>query len=144
VASRRRAPPEDVEPTGFNMTPMIDCTFQLIIFFMLVTDMSRVQTEDLTLPSASKARLTEEAALVVNVMPDGKIRIAGRTFPDASLEGLFESRRAGAERGMGMPVLIRADRSTPFEHVQKVLMIASHHGAVTRIQFGAKQERSER
>ncbi|HLF92489.1 MAG TPA: biopolymer transporter ExbD [Planctomycetota bacterium] len=137
--ARRRGRPPEVEQDGFDMTPMIDCTFQLIIFFILVTDMSRVQTEAMTLPTARGVD-PKEAGLVVNVMPDGKIRIDGRTVKDEALESIFEGRRARAERGSGYPVILRADRSTPFEHVQKVMMVATTHGAVTRIQFCAKKE----
>ncbi len=137
--TRRRAPPPDVEQDGFDMTPMIDCTFQLIIFFMLVTDMASVQTEKMTLPAA-RGLDVKEAGLVVNVMADGTIRIDGRTVKDETLESLFEGRRAKAESGSGYPVILRADRSTPFEHIQKVMMVATTHGAVTRVQFCARKE----
>ena len=39
---RKRIPSEE-SISGFMMTPMIDIVFQLIIFFMLVMDMSQVQ-----------------------------------------------------------------------------------------------------
>jgi biopolymer transport protein ExbD len=139
---RRRTPPEDLQPEAFGMTPMIDVTFQLILFFMLVTDMAKQQLEPLRPPSASKAvtGAADDGELVVNVMPDGKVKIAGRTYGDPALEQLFESRRWRAERGMGYPVVIRADRSAPFEPVQKVMTIASAHGAVTRVHFAALKE----
>ena len=138
---RRRAPPPDVEQDGFDMTPMIDCTFQLIIFFMLVTDMASLRTEALTLPAASRViDAKNDDDLVVNVLADGKVKVDGRILKDEALESIFERRRPKAERGMGYPVVLRADRSTPFEHVQKVMMIATTHGAVTRIQFCAKKE----
>lgn len=37
MARKRKAPAADV---GFNMTPMIDCTFQLIIFFILASQVA--------------------------------------------------------------------------------------------------------
>ena len=153
----RKLPPE-VENDGFDMTPMIDCTFQLIIFFMLVTDMSAAQIEPLVLPIANKAikeKFEDTSMLIMNVMSDGTVKISGKTFwsPKAQddakkLEDLFESRRqnkqyqevAGKTEWVKYPMLIRADRSTPFEHIQKILMIATHHGGVTRVQLGAKQE----
>ena len=155
---KRRSLPE-VENDGFDMTPMIDCTFQLIIFFMLVTDMAAAQIEKLNLPYANKAikeKFEDTTTLLMNVMKDGTIRIGGKTYynptrdkdENKKLEDLFESRRqdkryqevAGKSEWVKYPMLIRADRSTPFEHVQKILMIATHHGGVTRVQLGAKQE----
>jgi len=158
MARRRRGLPPDLTPGGMNMTPMIDVTFQLIIFFMLVTDMSKAQIENLHLPTANKAikeKFEDTTMLVLNVMKDGAIKINGKTFwapknadDNKKLEDLFESRRQnklyqevqGKADWVKYPMLIRCDRSTPFEHLQKILMIATHHGGVTRVQLGAKQE----
>ena len=156
---RRRAPIEEMQPEGCDMTPMIDMVFQLIIFFILVTDMSKAQIERLTLPIANKAikeKQEDSTILVLNVMGDGVIKINGKTFSNPKkgdddgkrLEDLFETRRqnkqyqevAGRSEWVKYPLLIRADRSTSFEHIQKILMIATHHGGVTRVQLGAKQE----
>ena len=117
------------------MTPMIDIVFQLIVFFMLVSDMSVKQTEPVTLPTASAAILSRERETVINVLPDGRVKIGGRTHGDGALEAFFEQ-RAQADR----PLLIRADRSAPFESIQKVMMIASARGQVTRLRFAAIQE----
>ena len=154
----RRKLPETEEPEGFTMTPMIDIVFQLIIFFMLVMDMTKVQIEKLTLPFASKAikeKYEDPTLMVLNIMPDGTIKIQGRRYwrpdkPDDNtrIENLFETRRHNViyqenppkTDWVKYPLLIRADRSTAFEHIQKILMIASHHGGVTRIQLGAKKE----
>ena len=117
------------------MTPLIDITFQIIVFFMVVSDMSARQTEPITLPPASMASLFRERATVVNVLPDGRVKIGGRTHGDGALEAFFEQ-RAGSDQ----PLLIRADRSAPFESIQKVMMIASHRGQVTRLRFATIQE----
>ena len=154
----RRKPPPEVEQVVFDMTPMIDVTFQLIIFFMLIMDMSKAQLEVLQLPSAKKAikeKFVDTTMLVINVLKDGTIKINGKTFwkpingdEMKKLEDEFEGRRQnklyqevqGKTEWVKYPVLIRCDRSTPFEHLQKLLMIATHHGGVTRVQLGAKQE----
>jgi len=137
----RPALPPEVEHEGFDLTPMIDCTFQLIVFFMLVSDLSQARIEPLRLPSASRGVvLGHPDDLVVNLRSDGSVRIGGRSLSDAALEAVFEGRRPKAERGTGYPVVLRADASTPFEHVQKVLMMAADRGAVTRVQFSARKE----
>ena len=154
MARRPRPPEEEVE--GFVMTPMIDIVFQLIIFFMLVLDMSKQRLENVTLPKASEAvkeKLADDTLIIVNIMKDGIIRIDGRTFyhpkrhgdDNRRLEDLFVKRRynpkfqeiPGQDTWVNYPVLIRADRSTEFQHIQKVLMIVSQLGGVTRIQLGA-------
>ena len=56
----------------FNMTPMIDVVFQLIIFLMLANDMSRKEIEDLELPEAVHAsedkREKEKYRIIVNLL----------------------------------------------------------------------------
>jgi biopolymer transport protein ExbD len=154
----RPKPPGEPEQLKIDMTPMIDVVFQLIIFFMLIMDMSKAQLEVLVLPSAKKAikeKFADTTMLVINVLKDGAIKINGKTFWKPAmgddfkkLEDEFESRRqnklyqevAGKTEWVKYPVLIRCDRSTPFEHLQRILMIATHHGGVTKVQLGAKQE----
>jgi len=138
---RRKAPPE-LEPEGVPMTPMIDITFQLLLFFMIATDMGSRQVEALTVPYASKATPLTEYEIVLNLTTEGHVRMGGRTFSDEALENFFQC-RFGRHEGMGPPLLIRADRSTAYEHLQKVLVIAAHHGRVTRVDLCAKPERSQ-
>ena len=48
------------EEAEMDMTPMIDVVFLLIIFFVLVIDLSQRELEDLILPKATYAVLDEE------------------------------------------------------------------------------------
>jgi biopolymer transport protein ExbD len=150
--------PSDIDYEGSNMTPMIDIVFQLLVFFMLVTDMASAQIENLKVPVASKAikeKYDDPLMLVLNVMPDGTIKSGGKVFwspkmgdDSKKLEDLFEARRqnkayqevVGTDTYVKYPLMIRADRSAHFEHIQRILMIATHHGGVTRVQLGARQE----
>jgi biopolymer transport protein ExbD len=50
VQRRRKAPQDEV---GFNITPMIDMTFLLLIFFMVTTKITNEQVKkDIALPTA--------------------------------------------------------------------------------------------
>jgi len=54
-----------------DMTPMIDCVFQLIIFFMLVTDFANSQIERVMLPKATEAEEDKDPAkkrLMINLV----------------------------------------------------------------------------
>ena len=44
------------EELDMDMTPMIDCVFLLMIFFVLVIDLSQKNLEDLILPRAESSR----------------------------------------------------------------------------------------
>ena len=62
--------PATVENVGFNMTPMIDIVFQLIIFLMLATEISQIELADLILPKASDGivdRNPDKDRLIVNI-----------------------------------------------------------------------------
>lgn len=67
-----------VENVGFNMTPMIDIVFQLIVFLMLATDFANTQIERVYLPKADAAAADDHPdkdRLMVNiahVVPDDK------------------------------------------------------------------------
>jgi biopolymer transport protein ExbD len=61
---------EQLENVGFDMTPMIDCVFQLIIFFMLSTDFANTQLERVQLPKATTAvedKSPPETRLMINL-----------------------------------------------------------------------------
>ena len=82
---------------SFNMTPMIDIVFNLIIFFMLVSTFTKMQVEKVELPPAVKAdnkkeELGEFTPVVINVVyvsptenkviVDGKLLIHDLQGPD--------------------------------------------------------------
>lgn len=117
------------------MTPMIDVTFQLLIFFLLVTDLARAQVENVTLPVASRSARIEDSGIVVNVLADGTMRVSGRTVSADGLAWLFE--RKYAEEQGPFSVTIRADRSAPFEKVQLILQTAADRGGDARVQLAA-------
>jgi biopolymer transport protein ExbD len=135
---RSRKPPDVPVPAGFDMTPMIDVTFQLIIFFMLVMDMSSAKVEALRQPTARHLiRVLEPDEIVVNVMGDGRLRVFGKTVSDEALETILASQRRSRS---DVPLLIRANRSAPFERIQKIMMMAQHVGGLSRLRFGAAKE----
>jgi len=69
---RRRTPDTEVE---VDMTPMIDVTFLLVIFFIIVNDLTQSELEDLKLPIAIQAGHDEPPPRrpSLNVMPDGEV-----------------------------------------------------------------------
>ena len=114
----------------FNITPMIDVVFQLIIFF-LVTNHLVKQEEQLQLPlpvAASGSEPVEEdiPRLTINVLEDGTLMLAGRTLtPDDLRNRLREKVR---EIGTSLQVRIRSDRSAPYRFVEPILLACAGAG----------------
>lgn len=109
------------EPLGFQMTPMIDVVFLLLCFFVTSQLFSQWETEiDITLPTAktgqSPQRLPGE--VIVNILKTGHAIVNGRTLDDAALASMLQRL---AELFPGQPVLLRADKVTPYEHVIRIL-----------------------
>jgi biopolymer transport protein ExbD len=129
--ARDRKAPDVVENVGFSMTPMIDIVFQLIIFFMLITDMTQSEIEPLTPPVAKQAEEAGTEApkrLLVNVTEDGRFTTRGKKVSLAVLRDRIaeHGRRYAPARGQAVSdasVMIRADGRAVTEHVQKVLQI---------------------
>lgn len=142
-----------------NLTPMIDMTFLLIVFFVLVSRIVDVERAEMNLPqpkAAATERLGDEQRVVINVLPAraGEIsgyRVGSKDFP-AGAEGLS----AMTEHLIGLyqanptvSVNVRADRATHYEWVEPVLQAVSdatrsvhgNSGGAARVNLVVVQER---
>ena len=185
--------------TEVDMTPMIDMTFLLIIFFIIVNDMSQKDLEELKLPIAMMAGHDEppENRPVLNVrwFPAGGIPdsvIAHYTelgigippgeewsdivwkrqilyYPFMDTQGRMDPIRKNRpdyywklaqtmevdwvpvmEKKMDDtlkrmlpddPVLIRADRNTPFKYIQKIMEVCTREGVqIWKVQLAASED----
>ncbi len=73
-----------------DMTPMIDCVFLLMIFFVLVIDLSQKNLEDLILPRAVYQQPDEKPAQdrpVINVLQDGSVIYKQKVAYSPSVNG---------------------------------------------------------
>lgn len=114
-----------------NLTPMIDVTFLLIVFFVLVSQIVEVESVAMALPEPvdpMTAPMGEEQRAVINVVPGpggGAVgyRLGGRAFGTGA-DGLAALSSRLTELFAANPKLavnLRADRSTEYRHVQPVL-----------------------
>lgn len=125
---------------GFNMTPMIDVVFLLIIFFLVSSHLAQQETQlELDLPDAASGErpLDDDIRrVVVNVLPDAgtapRIQVGSRLVPPEDLDRLigFESQQADGK----IEVRIRADRHVPYRVVEPI-MIACARAGVWKVTF---------
>ena len=130
---------------GFNMTPMIDVVFLLIIFFLVSSHLARqeVQTE-LDLPAARSGQAPGEEQvrrIVVNVLPEvrpeGRFMVSGKRMQCREV-----TRMIGFESGQSdgkLEIRIRTDRSVPYQSVEPI-MVACAKAGVWRVTFAVTRE----
>ena len=113
-----------LEEAEMDMTPMIDVTFQLLIFFMIAAtyvvqkslEMPKVDNEDAP-PTKSLAQL-EENNIIIKVLRDQSVEVSGKPTPMESLvSALTEEARAGSKS----EVVIDADDEVHHETIVRVI-----------------------
>ena len=118
-----------------NLTPMIDVTFLLIVFFVLVSQIVELENVDLQLPAPTDPMSElagDEQRAVVNVVPrpGGDIleyRLGGQSYA-ADRHGIaaMTARLASMYRNNpGLSVNLRADAGTHYRWVEPVMQAVS-------------------
>jgi biopolymer transport protein ExbD len=132
-----------------DMTPMIDMTFQLIAFFMVLISFNDVQqNERIHLPSSELAKPPEsppENPVTLQLTKEGKVLFLGELVevkrgltPLLRREyEVFNAKKAGS--GKQATVIIRADRETKTGVVQEVIKVCQDIG-FERFALRAKQQ----
>jgi len=127
VARRRRTRLE------MNMTPMIDVVFLLIIFFLVSSHLARQEVQaELDLPTAKTGADLQETAtprVTINIVPQlgaYSIRVGARPVDPAELRRRLGHELAAA--GKDLEVRIRADRGTPYQIVEPILVTCAKLG----------------
>ena len=140
---------------GVDMTPMIDCVFLLLIFFMVCATMSKVdQTPEVVLPIAPKAAIPEAENLrgrgVINVVPLGTAVGAGATSEDRPFiiygqvvdePGLVTAISERLKTEPNLRIYMRVDKNAEFKTVKRAIRACANAG-VFDIIFGAFQSES--
>jgi len=114
----------------FNLTPLIDIVFNLIVFFALASLYVRKETaQPVALPAARQFDVNENAAprrLTITLGPDRRIFVAGEQVAASDVERLLIE-RAGSQP-QTLDVRLRADRSVPFGDVKPVILACAQNG----------------
>src|SRR5690349_9795799 len=107
---------------GINFTPLIDCVFLLLIFFLVGSKLEDEEREmNVVLPQASEARplTSKPKELFVNVDRTGRYLVQGTNCTGPQLEQILK--QASANNPGRQSVIIRADERCEWKHVVLVM-----------------------
>ncbi len=135
-----------------NITPLIDVTFLLIIFFMLVNNIIGEELVEMVIPEPQTPRtraMTRDNRIVVNVVPaEGSltsrtaapllfageaqsIKVGIDTFAIDDLDSVVASLQEARAERPDLEVVLRADAALYYEEVQPVMTALTRAGIGT-------------
>ena len=133
------AKPRPQETAEADMTPMIDMTFQLIAFFMVLINFTEAdQNQAINLPSSELAKTPDfppEGPVTLQVEKNGNVIFGIQTAKDfelKELEGMLKVEKnqrllMGKDPKMST-IIIRGDKNAKTGRIQQVVGVAQNVG----------------
>ena len=108
---------------AFNMTPMIDIVFLLIIFFMTVSQITRVVDQPIPLPMVTRgANSGQSANVTINIVQNGDIVVAGKKYElDRTVQILNTKIQQSGGDPNKIKIEIRCDKRCSSNHVNRII-----------------------
>ena len=111
-----------VHSVVFNITPMIDIVFLLNIFFMTVSQITRVVDQPIPLPIVNAGAQTGSSANVtINVNDQGNIIVSGQKYTLSKTVQILKNRIEESGSTDGLKIELRCDKNCPSEHVNRII-----------------------
>jgi biopolymer transport protein ExbD len=123
---------------GFQIAPMVDVVFVLMLFFMACAGFQATERElSIAMPGPASSGLPKEVAITVDISPDGQIIANGQTFGTATDRQLLAFRdwlKTVQGFATKSPVFIRPSADTRHERIMDVLS-ACRAAGIEKITF---------
>lgn len=128
----RSAP--DEEEVGIDLSPMIDCVFILLIFFIVTTVFVEDSGVEVVKPQAFSSVQLEKNSILIAITPEGKVVYGGRDVGITGVRNVVKQLLLEED----MPVIIQADREAEHGIFRNVFQEAKLAGA-KKISFSTLQ-----
>ena len=114
-----------------DMTPMIDCVFQLLLFFMVASNfdeeskMSGEGSLDSNLPEAAAAMpmVARPREMIININARGEFYVGGQKHSEPQLAERL--RRAVVDNPGNQSVIIRGDEKANWKYIARVMSLCN-------------------
>jgi len=115
---------------GFNMTPMIDIVFLLIIFFMTVSQITRTVDHPVELPRVVEGTSESVTAMVtINLNEEGSVIVAGKELTQQEVVSALKKRMEKMDNDPDrIQIQIRCDRRCLSKNVNQLVNRLSSMG----------------
>ena len=127
------------EEQELNMTPLIDCVFLLLIFFMVTTVFKQPYSLQVVLPEAQQGVIVEEKKLVASITQDGRMEINRHLVTLDDLEQVLLREKEGTR---SLTLVVRTDQETPHKYLLDLFEVAKRVG-IEKIPLATEDLREE-
>lgn len=125
----------------FNITPMIDVVFLLIIFFLVASHFVRSeQAEAIDLAEATQEEEKDPKALplVITIRKDQSMSIRSEPVDHIQIDQWIVAGKV--EQGDRFEVHVRADKTVPFELIEPIMLSCARAGVTFKFAVFLKDE----
>ena len=106
---------------GPDLTPMIDCVFLLLIFFMVTTVFKQPHALQVELPEAIEATIVEDKKLVASITAGGEIEINRQVVSMGELPAVLARQK---QTTRSLTLIVRTDKKTRHGLVLELMEVA--------------------
>jgi biopolymer transport protein ExbD len=133
--SRFRKLGAEEESGGIEISPLIDCVFILLIFFIVTTTFVEEAGVEVDRPQAAASVQLEKNSILIAVTSNGEVVYGGRKIGVAGVQPLVK-RMIQQEK---LPVIVQADQTVPTGLFVRVIDEAKLAGAI-KVSVATRQQ----
>jgi biopolymer transport protein ExbD len=125
------------EGEGINISPLIDCVFILLIFFIVTTTFVEETGVEVDKPQAASSVQLEKNSILIAITGNGEVVYGGREIGVAGVRPLVKRMTQTEE----IPVIVQADQQVPASLFVRVIDEAKLAGA-TKVSVATRKRAS--
>ncbi|MCA8943663.1 MAG: biopolymer transporter ExbD [Planctomycetes bacterium] len=123
----REASFEDSSDTGIDMSPLIDCVFILLIFFIVTTVFVEETGVEVDKPQAASASMLEKTSILIALTAKGEVVYGGREIGVGGVRRIVK--QTMQKQNEEIPVIIQADQASQSGLLVRIIDEAKLAGA---------------
>jgi len=124
ISVRRQPPPDE----DFQMAPMIDMVFLLLVFFMCVSTMAQAEKKEVSLPKSEESEVAEDLDNrgIISLDAEGAIYMGA---VEVDLSTMRERIEQALRENPKLKIQVRADAAVVYGKIKTVLKACAEVGA---------------
>ena len=135
MARFREMAGDDDGETGIDMSPLIDCVFILLIFFIVTTVFVEETGVEVDKPQAASASQLEKSSILIALTAKGEVVYGGR---DIGISGVQPLVKRMIQRE-DLPVIVQADQASQSGLLVRIIHEAKLAGA-TKVSVATRNQ----